>query len=662
MSMFSFDSNANSGASKGGLFGSAGGANAGTPSGGGLFGNVGATTTSGSSTPLFGNAGATAANSNTSPFSFGAASKPAATGQSTPLFGSGASLTPNKTTETPSSGQPATSGLFGNNAPKPLFGNNTATPAQQGGGLFGNASSTTPAGPPPATTGQTPSLFGGAQPAQKPANSLFGNLNPTPAASTTPAATSAANSATTAATTTPSLFGNANATQPQSTGGGLFGSNPAQKPLFGAAPSAPTGGGLFANANKDKPAESTTTTPAATTGDNAPKSLFGNAAPAGGAAPAFKPLTGADATKPTFPSLGTPTTSTPSSTTPAASSSTPQKSLFPTLGGATSSATPSTTPAAPSGGLFNLGGTTATSTTTTTPSTTATAAPTTTPAAAPAAGGLFSKPAATQPSTQPATTSATAASDKPATSTTMPATSASGLGASTAGPTPPAQSRLKNKTMDEIITRWATDLTKYQKDFREQAEKVAEWDRMLVENGTKVQKLYGSTVDAERATQEVERQLASVEGQQEELSSWLDRYEREVDEMMSKQLNPGETLQGPDQERERTYKTAERLSERLDEMGKDLTSMIEEVNSASATLSKTSKADEPISQIVRILNSHLAQLQTIDQGTTELQDKVTKAQRASQTLSSRFGYGGLGNSTMGGSAADDFYRSFMGRR
>lgn len=76
---------------------------------------------------------------------------------------------------------------------------------------------------------------------------------------------------------------------------------------------------------------------------------------------------------------------------------------------------------------------------------------------------------------------------------------------------------------------------------------------MLVENGSKVQKLYGSTVDAERATQEVERQLASVEGQQEELSSWLDRYEREVDEMLSKQVGPGESLQGPDQERERTY-------------------------------------------------------------------------------------------------------------
>lgn len=106
--------------------------------------------------------------------------------------------------------------------------------------------------------------------------------------------------------------------------------------------------------------------------------------------------------------------------------------------------------------------------------------------------------------------------------------------------------------MDEIITRWATDLNQHQKKFRDNAEKVAEWDRMLVENGTKVQKLYGSTVDAERATQEVERQLSSVEGQQDELSSWLDRYEREVDEMVSKQVGSGDALQGPDQERERT--------------------------------------------------------------------------------------------------------------
>ncbi|KAJ9242143.1 hypothetical protein DTO169E5_3364 [Paecilomyces variotii] len=664
---FSFGTPASSGASSGGLFGTAGGNNlfgsnaqsgSATGSSGGLFGNVGASTSGTSSPSLFGTApsgagasagqtgslfggGSAAGGGSTTPtFSFGKQNQPSFTTQSTPPLFGGASQTP-KTSETSAPGQTSTSGgLFGS-APKTggnLFGSTTATPTTSGG-LFGNNTSTTPAGPPPlgSSTGQGQSLFGNA--AQKPGSSsgLFGGLN-TSTPSSTPATTTAA--------ATPAT------TQSQQTGG-----------LFG--------GGLFGNLNKDKPAE----TPATSSAGTGAKPLFGATPGApGGTTPStqaasspFKfPSAGSTDSqttpKPTF-SLGGAATSQPASSTPATSTATPQKSLFPSLGGAASSATPSSTPATDNAATATSGGAAA---------------------AKPAAstGGLFSlgKPAETTTATsQPATT--TTAGTTTSTTTTAPAatgttattgaagttTGAAAFGASTAGPAPPAQSRLKNKTMDEIITRWATDLTKYQKEFREQAEKVAEWDRMLVENGTKVQKLYGSTVDAERATQEVERQLASVEGQQEELSSWLDRYEREVDEMMSKQVGPGETLQGPDQERERTYKLAEKLSERLDEMGKDLTSMIEEVNGATATLSKTNKADEPISQIVRILNSHLSQLQMIDQGTAELQAKVSAAQKAGQTLGSRLsmgGYGGYGSSSIGGgsSAAEDFYRSYMGRR
>ena len=45
----------------------------------------------------------------------------------------------------------------------------------------------------------------------------------------------------------------------------------------------------------------------------------------------------------------------------------------------------------------------------------------------------------------------------------------------------------------------------------------------------------------------------------------------------------------------RRYKTAERVSTRLNEMSQDLTSMIEEINNVSATLSKTNKPDNPVS-------------------------------------------------------------------
>jgi nuclear pore complex protein Nup62 len=227
--------------------------------------------------------------------------------------------------------------------------------------------------------------------------------------------------------------------------------------------------------------------------------------------------------------------------------------------------------------------------------------------------------------------------------------------------------------MDEIITRWASDLLKYQKDFQDQAAKVALWDRLLVENGEKIQTLSDNTFEAERSTKEIESQLSTVESQQAELTSWLDRYEADVDEMFARQVGPGENLQGPDQERERTYKIAEKLTDRLDEMGKNITSMIEAINDASSNVSKNAKTDDPVSHlknglgsfftdglqlshIVRVLNSHLTQLQWIDQNTEVLQAKVTAAQKLGQSIASNGNGGPLDD------AAESFYRSYTGRR
>lgn len=133
-----------------------------------------------------------------------------------------------------------------------------------------------------------------------------------------------------------------------------------------------------------------------------------------------------------------------------------------------------------------------------------------------------------------------------------------------------------------------------------------------MDNGDKIQKLYLSTFEAERSAAEVERRLASVESQQDELSSVLDEFERKVDGLFEKggMSNSDGGLQGPDQERERVYKSAERLEERLEEMMRDLSGMISEVNEASASLSKTSKVDDPVSlaQYSNTLSRFLANL------------------------------------------------------
>jgi nuclear pore complex protein Nup62 len=231
--------------------------------------------------------------------------------------------------------------------------------------------------------------------------------------------------------------------------------------------------------------------------------------------------------------------------------------------------------------------------------------------------------------------------------------------------------------MDEILTRWATDMSRYAKEFKDQAEVIARWDQLIVDNSSKIDKLYVRTRMAERQTVSVDMQLTAVENSQNELEEWLTKYENEVDEMLAKDSAAPSELGGPDQERERTYKLAEKLGERLSEMEKDLGSMVEEVNAANASLSKNGKGDEPVSdapklriytrlthiqitQIVKILNSHLIQLQAIDQGTQALQEKVVNAQKAASQL----GYLNGGSSLSGGSGAavQDFYRSYLGRR
>ncbi|KAF2714023.1 hypothetical protein K504DRAFT_399710 [Pleomassaria siparia CBS 279.74] len=337
-------------------------------------------------------------------------------------------------------------------------------------------------------------------------------------------------------------------------------------------------------------------------------------------------------------------------------------SMFPSSG--TAAGTP--------GGGFNLGPKAATSTpasssaAVSTP-TTATSGPGLSagsgdPAAsgAPSTSGttssLFSKPNVPKPTTsaqQPTATTTAGPSGTAAADATK-----TGLGSSTAGPAPSAQSRLKNKSMDEIITRWAADLSKYQKEFQSQAETVARWDRALVENSDKVKQLYSKTFQAERDAAEVERQLTLMEENQAELDSYLDRYEKEIDGMMKSHGVGGrsDSLRGPDQERERTYKLAEKLQDRLNELNKDLTEMIEEINNTSQTLSKTGKPDDPLTKVVRVLNSQLSQLQLIDSGAAQLQEKISKAQKESHRVGTN-GWNGLGTDP-----SDDFYRSFRGGR
>ncbi|KAL8903270.1 MAG: hypothetical protein Q9207_004039 [Kuettlingeria erythrocarpa] len=558
---------------------------------------------------------------------FATPSKPAnatnpATGQSSNFFGSGTpSIFQNPVLSTPAS---------------------TATPTSKSTFSFAPLGSTTPADPPPSSQAPANPPFGlnlnnnnSSQNQGK--NSLFPSLGTDTSSSqhSTSKATNPSKTTTGSGSSVFANFGNqqnSSSTQPPASAGGtgLLGT------LGGQTSSAPFGA--------QSASASLSTKPALASAAEAQKSLFGFPSSASQAFSQDAQKTQTYATNP-LSNLGA-TAKSSESSAPASSAS--ASNIFGNIGktGDASKSGPSSSSTAPSF-FSNL------SKGQDTPSSSAGAANLISQAPAlnaASASNLFGVSGQTAASSGPSQSKTATVETQGNANTASGAT----LGQSTVGPAPSAQSRLKNKSMDEIITRWATDLAKYQKEFQKQAEKVATWDQMLVENSEKIQKLYGSTLEAERATAEVERQITAVENDQDELESWLDRYEEKVDQMIS---NAGDSLHGPDLERERTYQLAEKLSTRLDEMGKDLGSMIEEINDASSSLNKNARPDDPLSQVVRVLNGHLSQLQQIDQGAAILQSKVAAVQKTSRNLAPT-------NSVNGSSsdAADSFYRSFMGRR
>ncbi|KAH0333678.1 hypothetical protein KCU81_g9763, partial [Aureobasidium melanogenum] len=697
---FNFGSNTSSGSTPS-LFGTAANKDA-TSTGGGLFGNANktpattgsifgnATSSTGQTTSAFGAASPSSQTPTTSGFSFGA--KPPASGSNPTTPG----VAP---ASNPFGGAAASTGGLS-------FGNNSTTPATTNKPLF----STTPAGPPP-TQSTGGGIFGGkplsfGKPEEKAAEApksapAFGA--PLGGAANTNAFGSFGKKADDNSAA-PSLFGQkpaevaAPANKPMFNLGGASSSTPQSAPA--TTPAFSLGG------NSSKPAFSlggntsqtpASTQPASSAATPAP-SLFGGLKGGGPTTSAETPATTATSTSGLFGAKKDDATDKPAAPTgnlfgglnqnkdaadkPASSPSlfgaTGQKqdeaakppastgNLFGGLGGAKKD--DAAKPAAPTGNLFgNLGGqkkddaaATPASTTTTSGSTPAFSlgskpAESSTPAST--GGSAFSlKPAAGgsggsggNGGAPPAAAAATpaAGSTNGTGSNSTGAVGSSTTNASTSGPAPPATSRLNSKSLDEIITLWTTSLSSHQKQFSNLATKIGSWDRMLVENSDKISKLYSRTFQAERDTAEVERQLTSVEGQQEELSHWLDHYERVLNDMAAK---AGGVDSGVDAERERTYQTAERCSARLTTMSHDLTSMIDDINLASTNLSKSSKTAEsdPLSQIVRVLNAHLGQLQQIDAGAEQLRQKVESAQKEVR------GFGGRGASDEG---VEGFMRS-----
>ncbi|EMG50911.1 hypothetical protein G210_5940, partial [Candida maltosa Xu316] len=243
---------------------------------------------------------------------------------------------------------------------------------------------------------------------------------------------------------------------------------------------------------------------------------------------------------------------------------------------------------------------------------------------------------------------------------------------------------IDNKTVDDLIVKWSKQLTTTSKIFDSYTDKVKVWDQQLVESGDDITKLNQEAVEADALQSKIDQQLLFVENQQDELEKILDNYEQQADILLnnielnnnsavgasslfhavegtnkdatSKDSNaltttsgssitsgPSSSLSITDKLREKAYHNAELLDERLDNLGTNLSTLISEINSVSdvfnknlinelantkdensAGKSKENNDDNPIEEIVKLLNLHLENLKYIEKSEEELKTKLEK--------------------------------------
>lgn len=202
---------------------------------------------------------------------------------------------------------------------------------------------------------------------------------------------------------------------------------------------------------------------------------------------------------------------------------------------------------------------------------------------------------------------------------------------------------------------WQGELDASIKEFSQQAGEVAAYDRVLLKGGDEISRLVAQIAQAEERQSGIDQTLDYVEQQQTELNALLDTYESQRSELLQASGAHGRMDMGvADVEREKAYALAENLNTQLDDMSRNLVSMIDEVNQMSAPTTNGRRAvrdatdassealgslqvsrdvpgyEDPIMQISAILNAHFSSLKWIDEHTSSLRDRL-EALRRGQT-------------------------------
>eukprot|EP00457_Paulinella_chromatophora_P011587 gb/GEZN01011736.1/.p1 GENE.gb/GEZN01011736.1/~~gb/GEZN01011736.1/.p1 ORF type:complete len:245 (+),score=48.91 gb/GEZN01011736.1/:133-867(+) len=206
-----------------------------------------------------------------------------------------------------------------------------------------------------------------------------------------------------------------------------------------------------------------------------------------------------------------------------------------------------------------------------------------------------------------------------------------------AAPSDPTK-RLRNKTVEEILTLWDQDLQDHYLAFMKQATEIRQWDDHLIKSRDKIIKLQETVGEVQLKQDKLERILDTIQGNQQELR----RLINQLDQSLQGQVTTQKHLTADERKREEAYSMAESINQQLAGMQKALVDIVRRLNDASQS---GVDVTNPLTKIVKILNVQMNSLQWVEHKSLELDAQLRQAQAALKTSAqnnNRKGGGGGG--------------------
>ncbi|KAG3110417.1 hypothetical protein PI124_g8969 [Phytophthora idaei] len=405
---------------------------------------------------------------------------------------------------------------------------------------------------------------------------------------------------------------------------------------FGASSAAPSGGFNF-GASSAAPAASTSpntggfsfgaasSAPATSTASSSGFS-FGAKAPAAEAKPAASSGFNFSATS-TTAEAKTPAPASSGFSFGGASTTAEAKPAAPASGGFSFGAKPATdakpAEAKPATG-FSFSGSSAASSAATSTTTTSTggfsfggAKPTTSTAAE-------SKTETTAPTLAFGTSTASSAARSTTTATSTAATTAI-TAPVTETDKPPAE--YMGRTIEDIINAWSEQLERNADTFTTEAVKVSKWDSDLMDSQRKLGDIAGDVRRIQVAQNELDTNLDTIFAYQMELKSTLEQLEKSVDKMYESQ---DQMPVAADIEREQTLQLSVDIDDQLNSMTTTLKETVEKLNKAQDDVADD---NNPMVQIMKVLNVHHNSLQWIEGSAGRINSDIVQLSRKLQDSS-----------------------------